>query len=182
MIYDAEGYAPLRDFLKKNGVRHVLLTGYATDMCFCKTTAGYENLSKDFNVFLVGDATLATFPANGTPRFATNAPISFASLNQLDHAGELGEADGVKRYFLAGAVTVNHRSAVVSSNSASAARAWRVSFGSSFSVPTIRNAPDTGLSAAERQRHGVRIGLGGFDRLHLYSRRAIPPPGSRLPS
>jgi hypothetical protein len=83
VIYDAEGYAPLRDFLKKNGVRHVLLTGYAADMCFCKTTAGYENLSKDFNVFLVGDATLATFPANNTPRFATNAHISFASLNHL---------------------------------------------------------------------------------------------------
>lgn len=83
VIYDAEGYAPLREFLKKNGVRHVLLTGYATDMCFCKTTAGYENLSKDFNVFLVGDATLATFPANNSPRYATNAHISFASLNQL---------------------------------------------------------------------------------------------------
>jgi len=83
VIYDAEGYAPLREFLKKNGVRHVLLTGYATDMCFCKTTAGYENLSKDFNVFLVGDATLATFPANSSPKFATNAHISFASLNQL---------------------------------------------------------------------------------------------------
>ncbi len=83
VIYDAEGYAPLHDFLKKSGVRHVLLTGYATDMCFCKTTAGYENLSKDFNVFLVGDATLATFPANSSPKFATNAHISFASLNQL---------------------------------------------------------------------------------------------------
>jgi uncharacterized protein with von Willebrand factor type A (vWA) domain len=61
----------------------VLLTGYATDMCYCKTTAGYENLSKDFNVFLVGDATLATYPANSTPKFATNAHISFAALNQL---------------------------------------------------------------------------------------------------
>ena len=83
VIYDADGYAPLRAFLKKNSVRHVLLTGYATDMCFCKTTAGYENLSKDFNVFLVGDATLATFPANSSPKYATNAHISFASLNQL---------------------------------------------------------------------------------------------------
>jgi nicotinamidase-related amidase len=83
VIYDGDGYPPLRDFLKKQGIRHVLLTGYATDMCFCRTTAGYENLSKDFNVFLVGDATLATFPANSTPRFATNAHISFASLNQL---------------------------------------------------------------------------------------------------
>lgn len=83
VIYDAEGYEPLKKFLKAQGIRHVLLTGYATDMCFCRTTAGYENLSQDFNVFLVGDATLATFPANNTPKFATNAHISFAALNQL---------------------------------------------------------------------------------------------------
>jgi len=83
VIYDAEGYAPLKQFLVKNGVRHILLTGYATDMCFCETTAGYENLSKDFNVFLVGDASLATFPSNTSPRFAVNASISFAALNQL---------------------------------------------------------------------------------------------------
>lgn len=83
VIYDAEGYDPLRDYLKKHGIRHVLLTGYATDMCFCRTTAGYENLSRDFNVFLVGDATLATFPGNDRPAHATNAAISFASLQQL---------------------------------------------------------------------------------------------------
>jgi len=83
VIYDADGYDVLREFLQNNGVRHVILTGYATDMCFCKTTAGYENLSRDFNVFLVGDATLATFPANSTPQYATNAHISFASINQL---------------------------------------------------------------------------------------------------
>ena len=83
VIYDAAGYAPLKDFLLKNKIRHVLLTGYATDMCFCKTTAGYDNLAKDFNVFLVGDATLATFPANSSPKFATNAAISFASLQHL---------------------------------------------------------------------------------------------------
>ena len=83
LIFDQEGYAPLKKFLNKHGIRHILLTGYATDMCFCKTTAGYENLSKDFNVFLVGDATLATFPANSSPRYATNAHISFASINHL---------------------------------------------------------------------------------------------------
>jgi hypothetical protein len=83
VIYDKPGYEPLRKFLKENKVRHVLLTGYATDMCFCKTTAGYQNLSKDFNVFLVGDATLATYPANSSPKFATNAAISFAALDQL---------------------------------------------------------------------------------------------------
>ena len=92
VIFDAEGYAPLRDFLKKNGIRHVLLTGYATDMCFCKTTAGYENLSRDFNVFLVGDATLATFPANSTPRFATNAPHLVRVAQPPRDAGELGKA------------------------------------------------------------------------------------------
>jgi hypothetical protein len=83
LIFDDEGYPALRGFLKQNGVRHILLTGYATDMCYCRTTAGYENLSKDFNVFLVGDATLATFPASDTPRYATNASLSFAALNQL---------------------------------------------------------------------------------------------------
>jgi nicotinamidase-related amidase len=83
LIFDVEGYKPLKEFLQRHGVRHVLLVGYATDMCFCKTTAGYENLSKDFNVFLVGDATLATFPANSTPRYATNAHISYAAINQL---------------------------------------------------------------------------------------------------
>ncbi|MFN0197879.1 MAG: isochorismatase family protein [Planctomycetaceae bacterium] len=83
VIYDSEGYEPLKEFLQANGVRHVLLTGYATDMCFCETTAGYNNLSKDFNVFLVGDASLATFPSNTSPRFAVNAAISFAALNQL---------------------------------------------------------------------------------------------------
>lgn len=83
VIYDAEGYEPLRNFLKESGIRHVLLTGYATDMCYCRTTAGYENLSRDFNVFLVGDATLATFPSNDTPRYTTNAHISYAALNQL---------------------------------------------------------------------------------------------------
>lgn len=83
VIYDPEGYEPLKRFLQRHKIRHVLLTGYATDMCYRDTTAGYKNLSRDFNVFLVGDATMATFPANDSPRHATNAAISFASLSQL---------------------------------------------------------------------------------------------------
>ena len=83
VLYDAEGYELLRDWLKAQGIRHVILAGYNTDMCVCATTAGYENLRKDFNVFLVGDATLATFPANSTPAFATNAAVSYAALNLL---------------------------------------------------------------------------------------------------
>jgi hypothetical protein len=81
VIYDGEGYAALRDFLKAKGIRHVLLAGYNTDMCVCSTTAGYKNLGQDFDVFLVGDATIATFPAHPTPRFATTAAVSFAALN-----------------------------------------------------------------------------------------------------
>lgn len=83
VIYDAEGYDALREFLKSYGIRHILLAGYNTDMCVCSTTAGYENLRRDFDVFLVGDATLATFPASPIPALATTAAVSFASLNLL---------------------------------------------------------------------------------------------------
>ena len=83
MIYDGEGYPALKAFLQAHGIRHILLTGYCTDMCYEKTCAGYNNLSQDFNVFLVGDATLATYPANPTPRFATSTHISFASIEHL---------------------------------------------------------------------------------------------------
>jgi Isochorismatase family len=81
VIYDGEGYPALRDFLKKQGVRHILLAGYNTDMCVCATTAGYKNLAQDFDVFLIGDATIATFPAQNTPRFATNQAVCYAALN-----------------------------------------------------------------------------------------------------
>ncbi|MBL9115924.1 MAG: isochorismatase family protein [Verrucomicrobiaceae bacterium] len=83
VIFDGEGYTKLRDWLKAQQIRHILLTGYATDLCFANTCAGYVNLSRDFNVFLVGDATLATFPAHTTPSVATSAHIASASLNQL---------------------------------------------------------------------------------------------------
>jgi hypothetical protein len=81
VFYDGDGYAVLRDFLKKQGIRHVLLAGYSTDMCVCSTTAGYKNLRQDFDVFLVGDATLATFPGHDTPRFATSAAVAFAAID-----------------------------------------------------------------------------------------------------
>ncbi len=83
VFYDGEGYPVLRDFLKEKGIHHVLLTGYNTDMCVCSTTAGYRNLKQDFDVFLVGDATIATFPAHPTPRFATTTAVSFAALDLL---------------------------------------------------------------------------------------------------
>ena len=83
VCWDEQGYPALRDFFKGHGIRHVLVMGYAADMCLVSTTAGYKNLSQDFNTFVVGDATMATFPANDSPAHATNAAISFASLDQL---------------------------------------------------------------------------------------------------
>jgi hypothetical protein len=83
VFYDDEGYPKVRDFLKGRGIRHVLLTGYNTDICVIKTTCGYLNLAGDFNVFVVGDATLATFPASVTPRFATQTALVYAALQQL---------------------------------------------------------------------------------------------------
>lgn len=83
VIFDGEGYKPLREFLKRNGIRHVLLMGFATDMCVCSTTAGYENLRNDFNVFLVGDLTQATSQGNESPACNTTAALSFASLKVL---------------------------------------------------------------------------------------------------
>jgi sulfur relay (sulfurtransferase) DsrF/TusC family protein len=44
------------------------------------TTAGYDNLRQDFNVFLIGDGTIATFPGQSSPANATNAAVAFASL------------------------------------------------------------------------------------------------------
>lgn len=81
VFYDAEGYNLVRNFLQKNGIRHVLLAGYNTDMCVISTTCGYKNLRQDFNVLLIGDATLATFPAHDTPKYSTTAAVSFAALD-----------------------------------------------------------------------------------------------------
>jgi Isochorismatase family len=83
IIYDGDGYPALRDFLTEHGIEHVLLCGYHADMCVCSTTAGYENLRRDFNVFLVADAVQSTLPANRDSRYATNQSISYASLNLL---------------------------------------------------------------------------------------------------
>jgi len=83
VIYDGDGYPALRDYFKKQKIRHVLLAGYCTDMCLCSTTAGYENLRQDFNVMVVGDATLATFPGTDSPAAATSTALAFASLKVL---------------------------------------------------------------------------------------------------
>ena len=84
MIYDGEGYPAAPRFpQEEQGSGTSCWRATHTDMCYCWTTAGYKNLSQDFDVFLVGDATLATFPGNATPRFATNAGLCFAALDQF---------------------------------------------------------------------------------------------------
>ncbi len=83
VIYDGDGYTALKDFLNRQGIRHILLAGYATDICVKATTAGYAHLRQDFNVFLIGDATMATFPAADSPACATSAALRSASLDVL---------------------------------------------------------------------------------------------------
>jgi len=83
VFYDGEGYPKVRDYLLSQGIRHILLLGYCTDMCVIRTTCGWENLIQDFNVFLVGDATLATFPASTTPRFATQVALVNSALQVM---------------------------------------------------------------------------------------------------
>lgn len=96
VFYDGEGYPKVYDYLKNSGVRHILLTGYATDMCVIGTTCGYNNLSKDFNVFLVGDATLATYPASTTPKYATQVALVNAALSQMITQVNWVEIDRIK--------------------------------------------------------------------------------------
>lgn len=83
VFFDDEGYPLLRESLEKKGIRHTLLVGYAADMCLKTTAAGYENMRQDFNVFIVGDATLATFPAQERPDTATTAELAGMSMENL---------------------------------------------------------------------------------------------------
>ena len=83
VLYDDEGYDRISTYLKNLGVRHILMTGHLTDVCVTHTTCGFQNMSRDFNVFLVGDATLAAFPASITPKYATQAALADAALNLM---------------------------------------------------------------------------------------------------
>jgi hypothetical protein len=70
-------------------VRNVLLIGYNTDMCVISTTAGYANLTQDFNVFLVGDVTLAAWPVTvKTPNGYTPHPTTTELITASQHRGQ----------------------------------------------------------------------------------------------
>jgi hypothetical protein len=97
VIYDGEGYAALKKFLQDEGIEHILLCGYHADMCVCETTAGYKNLKRDFNTFLVGDAVQSTLPANKSARYATNQTVSFASLDLFITQASWVRLDGEER-------------------------------------------------------------------------------------
>ncbi|RKJ34392.1 isochorismatase family protein, partial [bacterium 1XD42-8] len=83
VIYDGEGYEIVKSYLKEKGIENILLCGYATDVCVVSTTAGYENLEKDFNVFVVGDCTLATFPAVKSAGEFTSVALCKASISHF---------------------------------------------------------------------------------------------------
>ncbi len=63
VVYDGDGYEKVKNYLKNKGITNILFLGYSLDGCCKNSTFNYERLSKDFNLFIVGDATLATWPA-----------------------------------------------------------------------------------------------------------------------
>lgn len=67
VAYDDEGWSTLRAELEAAGITHVLLAGWAADMCVISTSAGYADLAAAFDVFLVGDATMAAWPLTEAP-------------------------------------------------------------------------------------------------------------------
>ena len=83
VIYDGDGYEALKRFLREHGIAHVLLCGYSCSKCYRGTTAGYDNLRNDFNVFLVGDATLDNRLMVDTVRFATAGQLAEISRENL---------------------------------------------------------------------------------------------------
>jgi hypothetical protein len=87
--YDDEGLQTLVDNLRALGVEHVLLGGWATDMCVVTTTAGYAQLATAFDVFLVGDATLAAWPLTAAP------PNGYVPRSTLDALFDAASLDGV---------------------------------------------------------------------------------------
>lgn len=85
VFFDDQGYAALRDFLKKQGIKHILLGGYSNsnDMFLNVTTANYVDLTRDFNVIIIGDATMGLFPGMHSPPACSSANISHLSLEHF---------------------------------------------------------------------------------------------------
>lgn len=75
IYHDEWGYPGLRSLLRDRGIRAVLLAGYAADACLVSTTGGYRNLRHDFNVFVVGDGTLALWSSPAGPETETAAAV-----------------------------------------------------------------------------------------------------------
>lgn len=87
--YDDQGGTALIEALQAYGIEHVLLGGWATDMCVVSTPAGYQSLITAFDVLLVGDTTMAAWPTTASPPNGyvpigtTDALLSAASLDGL---------------------------------------------------------------------------------------------------
>lgn len=75
VAYDDLGYAQLKSYLQSYGIENVILAGYAANTTLSKSTCGYMNLKKDFKVFVVGDATMSTWPKT------TNPPSGFTRIS-----------------------------------------------------------------------------------------------------
>ncbi len=78
VAYDDLGYSQLKTFLQSYGIENVLLAGYAADTDLATAPAGYVNLKNDFNVFVVGDATMSVWPVT------TDIPPQYTKVSTRD--------------------------------------------------------------------------------------------------
>ena len=109
VAYDDLGYNQLKLFLQSYGIENILLAGYAADTDLATAPDGYMNLKNDFNVFVVGDATMSAWPVTTaippgyTPVSTRDAIIAATTENsvaatqiswieQLPHAPDDGPA------------------------------------------------------------------------------------------
>ena len=83
VMYNAESHSPLREFLKKIGVRHILLTGCATVMCFCRTMTRYKKLFQEGQHCPGWRCYADDVSHSNFSKHAANVHVAFAVLSQL---------------------------------------------------------------------------------------------------
>jgi hypothetical protein len=79
VFYDGDGWNKSLKYLKMIGVKHILAIGFSMDVCLRRRI---DYLKKHFNIIIVSDASLATFPGPNNP----NSIMEFKSYDQsLDY-------------------------------------------------------------------------------------------------
>jgi len=83
IFYGKKSFEGLKTYLQHQGIENILLCGYTTDKGLKEAMTGQMNLRRDFNVFIVGDATLATFKPSVNLASSTSAALVSAALENF---------------------------------------------------------------------------------------------------